>query len=137
MTGSQARRKWHVVTAGFTGLVCAIALAGCGPAPTVTVVQSDGFAFEGGNCGIVVNVTDGTADTTYSIGMFTTGPTVELGELTTNSSGSVNDGTIDYPSQQKPRQYSNLYVEISTVQGTGLAADQVGVAVCLPTGLAP
>ncbi len=117
--------------------MCAIALAGCGPAPTVTVVQSDGFAFEGGNCGIVVNVTDGTADTTYSIGMFTTGPTVELGELTTNSSGSVNDGTIDYPSQQKPRQYSNLYVEISTVQGTGLAADQVGVAVCLPTGLAP
>jgi hypothetical protein len=56
--------------------VCAVALAGCGPVSTVTVVQSDGFPFEGGSCGIVV-------------------------------------------------------------RGTGLAADQVGVAVCLPTGLAP
>jgi len=125
------------VAAGFAGLVSAIALAGCGPVPTVTVVRSDGVAFEGGSCGIVVNVTNATANTTYEIGMYTTGPTVELGELTTNPSASITDGSIDYPSQKTPRQYSNLYVEISTVQGVGLAADQVGVAVCLPTGLAP
>jgi len=134
--GSHARRKWRVVAAGFAGLVCAIALAGCGPVPTVTVVESDGAAFEGGSCGIVVNVTNATANTTYEIGMFTTGPTIELGELTTNSSGSIKDGRVDYPSEKSPRQYSNLYVSISTVQGAGLAADQVGVAVCLPTGLA-
>lgn len=136
MMGSHAQRKWRVVAAGFAGLVCAIALAGCGPVPTVTVVESDGAAFEGGSCGIVVNVTNATANTTYEIGMFTTGPTIELGELTTNSSGSINGGRVDYPSEKSPRQYSNLYVSISTVQGAGLAADQVGVAVCLPTGLA-
>jgi hypothetical protein len=135
--GYRARRKWRVAAAGAAGLACAIALAGCGPVPTVTVVDSDGAAFEGGSCGIVVNVTNATANTMYEIGMFTTGPTIELGELTTNSSGSINDGRVDYPSdKESPRQYSNLYVSISTVQGAGLAADQVGVAVCLPTGLA-
>jgi hypothetical protein len=135
--GSHARRKWRVVAAGLAGLVCAIALAGCGPLPTVAVVESDGVALEGGSCGIVVSAANVTANTTYEIGMYTTGSPVELGELTSNSSGSIIDGRLDYPSKTLPRQYSNLYVEIYTAQGAGLASAKVTIAVCLPTGLAP
>src|ERR1700678_3529224 len=133
--GSHARRMWHVVAAGFAGLVCAIALAGCGPLPTVVVVQS-GVAFEGGTCEIVVDA----ANTTYGIGMYTTGSPVELGELTSNSSGSIYGGRVSYPSKTLPHQYSNLYVEVYAVQsgqfGAGLALAKVTIAVCLPTGLA-
>jgi hypothetical protein len=138
--GSHARRKWRVVAAGFAGLVGAVALAGCGPVPTVAVVQS-AVAFEGGTCQIVVNAANVTANTTYGIGMYTTGSPVELGELTSNSSGSINNGTVTYPSKTLPRQYSNLYVEVYTVQsgqfGAGLTSAKVTIAVCLPTGLAP
>jgi hypothetical protein len=140
VTGSRTRRKWRVAAAGFAGLVCAIALAGCGPLPTVVVEQS-GVAFEGGTCEIVVNASDFTANTTYGIGMYTTGSPVELGELTSNSSGSILGGRVDYPSKTLPRQYSNLYVEIYAVRsgqfGAGLAIAKVTIAVCLPTGLAP
>jgi hypothetical protein len=137
--GSHARRMWRVVAAGSAGLVCAVALAGCGPLPTVVVVQS-GVAFEGGTCEIVVNATNVAANTTYGIGMYTTGSPVELGELTSNSSGSIYGGRVSYPSKTLPHQYSNLYVEVYAVQsgqfGAGLALAKVTIAVCLPTGLA-
>ena len=138
--GSHARRKWRVVAAGFAGLACAIALAGCGPLPTVAVVQS-AVAFEGGSCQIVVNAANVTANTTYGIGMYTTGSPAELGELTSNSSGMIINGRVSYPSNALPHQYSNLYVEMYAVQsgqfGSGLASAKVTIAVCLPTGLAP
>jgi hypothetical protein len=129
-----------VVAAGFAGLACAIALAGCGPLPTVAVVQS-AVAFEGGSCQIVVNAANVTANTTYGIGMYTTGSPADLGELTSNSSGMIINGRVSYPSNALPHQYSNLYVEMYAVQsgqfGSGLAAAKVTIAVCLPTGLAP
>jgi hypothetical protein len=137
--GSHARRKWRAVAAGVAGLACAIALAGCGPLPTVAVVQS--VAFEGGSCQIVVNAANVTANTTYGIGMYTTGSPAELGELTSNSSGMIINGRVSYPSNALPRQYSNLYVEMYAVRsgqfGSGLASAKVTIAVCLPTGLAP
>lgn len=140
VSGSHARRMWRVVAAGSAGLVCAIGLAGCGPVPTVAVVQS-GVAFEGGSCQIVVDATNVTPNTTYGIGMYTTGSPAELGELTSNSSGSIANGTVSYPSKDLPREYSNLYVELYTVQsgqfGAGLASAKVTIAACLPTGLAP
>jgi hypothetical protein len=133
-------RMWRVVAAGFAGLVCAIALAGCGPLPTVAVVQS-AVAFEGGSCQIVVNAANVTANTTYGIGMYTSGSPAELGTLTSNSSGMIINGRVSYPSNTLPRQYSNPYVEMYTVQsgqwGSGLASAKVTIAVCLPTGLAP
>ena len=65
----------------------------------------------------------------------------ELGELTSDSTGTITDGRVSYPSNSLPRQYSNLYVEIYTVQsgqfGAGFAAARVTISVCLPTGLAP
>jgi hypothetical protein len=138
--GSRARRAWRVVAAGCAGLVCVIALAGCGPLPTVAVVQS-GVAFEGGSCEIVVNAANVTANTTYGIGMYTTGSPAELGTLTSNSSGLIINGRVSYPSKTLPREYSNLYVEMYAVQsgqfGAGLAPAKVTIAVCLPTGLAP
>ena len=138
--GSKARRTWRVVAAGFAGLACAIALAGCGPLPTVAVVQSD-VAIEGGSCQIVVNAANVTANTTYGIGMYTTGSPAELGELTSNSSGMIINGRVSYPSDALPHQYSNLYVEMYAVHsgqfGSGLASAKVTIAVCLPTGLAP
>ena len=94
-----------MVAAGFAGLACAIALAGCGPLPTVAVVQS-AVAFEGGSCQIVVNAANVTANTTYGIGMYTTGSPAELGELTSNSSGMIINGRVSYPSNALPRQYS-------------------------------
>jgi hypothetical protein len=133
-------RMARVVAAGFAGLVSAVALAGCGPLPTVAVVQS-ALAFEGGSCQIVVNAANVTANTTYGIGMYTTGSAAELGTLTSNSSGTIVNGRVSYPSNTLPRQYSNLYVEMYAVQngqfGTGLASAKVTIAVCLPTGLAP
>jgi hypothetical protein len=139
MTERQARRKWRVVAAGFAGLVCAIALAGCGPLPTVEVVQSS-VAFEGGSCGITVNAINATPNTTYGFGMYTTGSPVELGTLTSNSSGSIY-GMLSYPSKTVPRHYSNLYVEVYIVKsgefGPGLTTSPVTIEVCLPSGLAP
>ena len=140
MAGPRARRKWRVVAAGLAGLVCAIALAGCGPLPTVKVVQSS-VAIEGGSCAITVNASNVTPNTTYGIGMYTTGSPVELGTLTSNSSGLIDNGMVSYPSNTFPRHYSNLYVEVYTDNsgqlGSGLASAQVTIAVCLPTGLAP
>jgi hypothetical protein len=138
--GFRPRRAWRVIAAGFAGLACAIAVAGCGPVPTVAVVQS-GVAIEGGSCQIVVNAANVAASTTYGIGMYTTGSPAELGELTSNSSGMIIDGRVSYPSNTLPRQYSNLYVEIYSVHsgqfGAGLVSAKVTIAVCLPTGLAP
>jgi hypothetical protein len=140
MVGPHARRKWRVVAAGFAGLVCAIALAGCGPLPTVEVVQSS-VAFEGGSCAITVNASNVTPNTTYGIGMYTTGSPVDLGTVTSNSSGSIINGMVSYPSRTFPRHYSNLYIEVYTVNsgqfGSGLASAPVTIEVCLPTGLAP
>ena len=140
VAGSRRRRAWRVISAGLAGLACAIALAGCEPVPTVAVVQS-GVAIEGGSCQIVVNAANVTANTTYGIGMYTTGSPAELGELTSSSSGMIIDGRVSYPSNTLPRQYSNLYVEIYTVHsgqfGAGLVSAKVTIAVCLPTGLAP
>ena len=140
MAGPPARRKWRVATAGFAGLVCAIAVAGCGPLPTVEVVQSS-VAIEGGSCSITVDATNVTPNTTYGIGMYTTGSPVELGTLTSNSSGSIVNGMVSYPSNTFPHHYSNLYVEVYTDNGgqlgSGLASAPVSVEVCLPTGLAP
>ena len=120
------------MAAGFAGLVCAIALAGCQGLPTVKVVQSS-VAFEGGSCGITVNATNATPNTTYGFGMYTTGSPVDLGTLTSNSSGSIN-GMVSYPSNTVPRHYSNLYVEVFIVKsgefGPGsdlLACDHRGV----------
>ena len=139
MMGPRARHNWRVVAAGFAGLVCAIALAGCGPLPTVEVTQSS-VAFEGGSCAITVNASTVTADTTYGIGMYTTGSPVDLGTLTSNSSGSI-DGMVSYPSNTLPQNYSNLYVEVYTDNsgqfGPGVASAPVTIEVCLPTGLAP
>jgi hypothetical protein len=140
MTESCARRKWRVVTAGCAGLLCAIGLAGCGPVPTVEVVQS-AVGYEGGGCSITVNALNVTPNTTYGIGMFTTGSPVDLGELTSNSSGLIVQGIVSYPSETLPREYSNLYVELYIVHsgqlGSGLASVKVTLSVCLPTGLAP
>jgi hypothetical protein len=138
-TGSDARRKWRVVAAGLAGLACLAALAGCGPLPTVEVVQSS-VAFEGGSCGVSVSASNVTPNTTYGIGMYTTGSPVDLGTVTSNSSGSI-DGMVSYPSNTVPRHYSNLYVEVYTVNsgqlGAGLASAPVTIEVCLPSGLAP
>jgi len=139
MIERQARRKWRVVAAGFAGLVCAIALAGCTGLPVVKVVQSS-VAFEGGSCGITVNATNATPNTTYGFAMYTTGSPVDLGTLTSNSSGSIN-GMVSYPSNTVPHYYSNLYVEVYIVKsgkfGPGLTASPVTIEVCLPTGLKP
>jgi hypothetical protein len=140
VTGSSAGRKWRVVAAGFAALMSAIALAGCGPLPTVQV-ESSGVAFEGGSCDIAVKAANLSANTTYGIGLYTTGSPAELGTLTSNSSGSVF-GVLDYPSDAVPRVYSNLYVEVYGVKssgqfGWGLGSAKVTLAVCLPTGLAP
>jgi len=141
MIGTHARRKWRVVAAGLAGLVCAIAVAGCGPLPTVQVVQSS-VAFEGGSCSVTVNASNVTPNTTYGIGMFTTGAPVELGTLSSDSSGSIVNGMVNYPSTTFPKHYSNLDVEVYTVDGSGqldvgLALAPVTIEVCLPTGLAP
>jgi hypothetical protein len=140
VAGSRPWRARRVISAGFAGLAGVIALAGCGPVPTVAVVQS-GVAIEGGSCQIVVNAANVTANTTYGIGMYTTGSPAELGEVTSNSSGMIIDGRVSYPSNTLPRQYSNLYVEVYTVHsgqfGAGLVSAKVTIAVCLPTGLAP
>jgi len=139
MIGAHARRKWRVVVACFTGLICAIALAGCGPSPTVEVVQSS-VAIEGGSCGITVDASNVTPGTTYGIGMYTTGAPADLGTLTSNSSGSI-DGMVSYPSNTFPNHYSNLYVEVYTDDsgqlGSGVASAPVSIEVCLPSGLAP
>jgi hypothetical protein len=139
LIGTHARRKWRVVAAGLAGLVCAIALAGCQGLPTVEVVQSS-VAFEGGSCGITVNATNATPNTTYGFGMYTTGSPVDIGTLTSNSSGSIN-GMLSYPSNTVPHHYSNLYVEVYIVKsgefGPGLTSSPVTIEVCLPTGLKP
>jgi len=102
-------------------------------------VQSS-VAFEGGSCGITVNAINATPNTTYGFGMYTTGSPVDLGTLTSNSSGSIN-GMLSYPSKTLPRHYSNLYVEVYIVKsgqfGPGLTASPVTIEVCLPSGLAP
>ena len=129
-----------MVGAGLAGLVCAIALAGCGPLPTVEVVRS-GVAIEGGSCDITINASNFTPNTTYAIGMYTTGTPVDLGTLTSDSSGLIENGMVSYPSNTFPRHYSNLYVEVYTDNsgqlGAGLASAPVTIEVCLPTGLAP
>ena len=139
MVGSRARRKWRVVAAGLAGLVCAVALAGCQGLPTAKVVQSS-VAFEGGSCGIEINATNATPNTTYGFGMYTTGSPVDLGTLTSNSSGSIY-GMVSYPSNTVQRHYPNLYVEMFIVKsgefGPGLTSSPVTIDVCLPTGLAP
>ena len=140
MIGTHARRTWRIVAAGLTGLVCAIGLAGCGPLPTVEVVQSS-VAIEGGSCAITINASNVTPNTTYGFGMYTTASPVDLGTLTSNSSGSIVNGMVNYPSQTFPKHYSNLYVEVYTVNGgqfgAGLTSAPVAIEVCLPTGLAP
>ena len=140
MIGTYTRRKRRVVAACFAGVLCAIALAGCGPLPTVEVVQS-GVAIEGGSCDITIDASNVTPNTTYGIGLYTTGSPVDLGTLTSNSSGLIENGMVSYPSDTFPRHYSNLYVEVYTDNsgqlGSGLASAQVTTAVCLPTDLAP
>ena len=73
--------------------------------------------------------------------MYTTGSPAALGDLTTDSSGSINSGTVTYPSQTLPKNYPNANVELYTLQsgqlGTGLASAKLTIPVCLPTGLAP
>jgi len=135
-----SRRGWRAVAAGLAGLVCAIALAGCGPLPTVEVVRS-GVAIEGGSCDITVNASNLAPNTTYAIGMYTTGSPADLGTLTSNSSGLIENGMLSYPSDTFPRHYSNLNVEVYTDNsgqlGAGLTSAPVTIEVCLPTGLAP
>jgi|HubBroStandDraft_6_1064221.scaffolds.fasta_scaffold1163330_1 hypothetical protein len=133
-------RRGRPLVVVLIALICAIMLAGCGPLPTVTV-GSPGVAFEGGSCTLVVNATGLTPNTTWGIGMYTTGSPVVLGDLTSDSSGSINNGTVTYPSTTLPKKYSNLYVEVYTVNGgqlgSGIASSQVTTEVCLPSGLRP
>ena len=136
--GSHAHRKWRVVAAGLTGLVCAIALAGCS-LPTVEATGSS-VAFEGGSCSISVHGTDAQPDTTYGIGMYTTASPVDLGTVTSNSSGLIH-GLVNYASGTVPHDYPNLYVQLYGTHsghfGLVLATAKVTIEVCLPTGLAP
>ena len=127
------------MAAGLAGLVCAIALAGCQGLPTVKVVQAS-VAFEGGSCGVTIDGTNATPNTTYGFGMYTTGSPVDIGTLTSNSSGLI-DGMVSYPSNTVPHHFSNLYIEVYIVKsgkfGPGLTNWPVTIDVCLPTGLAP
>jgi hypothetical protein len=73
--------------------------------------------------------------------MYTTGSPVVLGDLTSDSSGSITNGRVTYPSTTLPKKYSNLYVEVYTVHagqlGSGIVSSQVTTEVCLPSGLRP
>ena len=126
----------------FAALVCMAALVGCGPlrVPTLTPVSSS-VAFEGGSCGLVLNAMNLTPGTQYGVGMFTTATPVQLGDLTTDSSGTINGGMVTYPSQTFPKVYPNAYVELYTLQGgqlgAGIVSAKLTIAVCLATGLAP
>jgi hypothetical protein len=129
------------VTIAFAALVCTAAVGGCTlNLPTLTPVSS-GVAFEGGSCDLVRNATNLTPGTQYGVGMFTTGTPVQLGDLATDSSGSINGGTVTYPSQTFPTVYRNAYVKLYTLQGGQLAAGIVSanltIPVCLATGLVP
>ena len=139
-TLSDCWRRGRLLVVALIALTCAVMLTGCGPVPTVTV-GSPGVAFEGGSCTLVVNATDLTPNTTWGIGMFTTGSPVMLGDLTSDSSGSINNGTVTYPSTTLPKKYSNLYVEVYTVNGgqlgSGITSSQVTTEVCLASGLRP
>jgi hypothetical protein len=121
-------------------LVGAVLLAGCGPLPTVTVTRG-AVAFEGGSCSVTVNATSLPPNTTWGIGMYTTGSPVVIGFVTSNSSGSVIGKTLDYPATTTPRVYSNLRIEVyadnSGTLGSGITSAPVTNEVCLPTGLQP
>ena len=129
------------VAIAFAALVCTAAVGGCTlNVPTLTPVSSS-VAYEGGSCGLVLNATNLTRGTQYGVGMFTTGTPVQLGDLTTDSSGSINGGMVTYPSQTFPTVYQNAYVELYTLQGghldAGIVTAKLTIPVCLATGLAP
>jgi hypothetical protein len=124
------------VASAFAALVCTAAVGGCTlQLPTLTPVSS-GVAFEGGSCDLVLNATNLTPGTQYGVGMFTTGTPVQLGDLATDSSGSINGGTVTYPSQTFPTVYRNAYVELYTLRGMGIVSANLTIPVCLATGLA-
>ena len=127
------------VAIAFSALVCTAAVGGC-TVPTLTPVSSS-VAFEGGSCDLILNATNLTRGTQYGVGMFTTSTPVQLGDLTTDSSGSINGGMVTYPSQTFPMVYPNAYVELYTLQGgqlgAGIVTAQLTIPVCLATGLAP
>lgn len=131
-----ASRYGRLLALGLAALTGAVLLGGCGPLPTVTA-SNPAVAFEGGSCTLTVNATDLTPSTTWQIGMYTTGSPVMVGNLTSDSSGSIVNGIVTYPSTTLPRKYSNLFIEVYTTQGAGIASAQLTTAACLPTGLAP
>jgi hypothetical protein len=136
------RRVRRGVAAALAALACAAAVGGCTPKlPTLTPVSS-GVAIEGGSCDLVLDATNLTPGTQYGVGMYTTGTPVQLGDLTTDSSGSINDGRVTYPSQTFPKVYRNAYVELYTLDSSGqldagIVSAKLTISVCLATGLAP
>jgi hypothetical protein len=123
----------------LAALAGAFLLAGCGPLPTVSVI-SGGLAIEGGSCSVTVRATGLTPNTTWGIGLYTTGSPVVVGYVTSSSSGLI-DKILDYPATTFPRTYPNLYVEVYTDNsgqlGSGIVSTRVTSEVCLPTGLKP
>jgi hypothetical protein len=121
-------------------LVGAVLLAGCGPVPTV-IVTNAAVAFEGGSCSVTVSATSLPPNTTWGVGMYTTGSPVVIGYVTSNSSGSVLGKILNYPATTLPRGYSNLRIEVyadnSGTLGAGITSAPVAHEVCLPTGLQP
>ena len=139
--GYRHRPMRRGLAVAFAALACAAAVGGCTPTlPTLTPVSS-GVAIEGGSCDLVLNATSLTPGTQYGVGMYTTGTPVQLGDLTTDSSGSINGGRVTYPSQTFPKVYRNAYVELYTLQGgqldAGIVSAKLTISVCLATGLAP
>jgi hypothetical protein len=124
----------------LAALIGAVLLTGCGPLPTVTVTNA-AVAFEGGSCSVTVSATSLPPNTTWGVGMYTTGSPVVVGYVTSDSSGSVIGKTLDYPATTLPRVYSNLRVEVyadhSGQLGAGIVSAPVTNEVCLPTGLQP
>jgi hypothetical protein len=120
-----------VVPVVCAGLACTIVLTGCDPVPAVTVVQSS-VAIEGGSCQVVVDAANVAPSTTYGIGMYTTGSPVDIGELTSDASGTILGGRLSYPSDTVPRKYSNLYLEVYVMRsgqfGAGIASARVTTA---------
>jgi hypothetical protein len=131
------------VALAFAALVCTAVVGGCMlplRVPTLTPV-SFAVAIEGGRCELVLNATNLMPGTQYGVGMWTTGAPVQLGDLTTDLSGSITGGTVMYPSQTFPRVYTNAHLELYLLRGgflgPGIVNTPLTIPVCLPTGLAP
>ncbi len=128
------------VAMAFAALVWTAAVGGCSLKPPTLTPVSSNPAYEGGSCELVLNATNLKGGSQYGVGLFTTGTPVQLGDLTTNSSGSINGGRVDYPSQTLPTVYPNAYVELYTLRGgqldAGIVSAKLTIPVCLATGLA-